>query len=176
MMHLLFKASVLAFVLSEASPHAFRQLQPASPDKPKCRELVLKNKCEPYTKKINGEDPNKNMDLQQGDLITHRGILTDPTNGEEVGYMHSTCLLMYGGLNVGTGVAQVNIEGEESRFAFQGLFPTAEPHGNFELAILGSTGHIKNARGWIDMNMDDGGEGSGHPAIFHICGGFEDEE
>jgi len=133
------------------------------------------NKCEPDTKRINGEPPEKVKNLQQGDLITHRGILTD-ADEKEVGHMHSTCLLMYGGLNVGTGVAKVEIEGETTLFMFQGLFKTAEPHGNFELGILGSTGKIKNAQGWIEMNMEDGGEGIGHPAIFHICGGIEDDD
>ena len=75
------------------------------------------------------------------------------------------------GLNVGTGVVELEIGGEKSEFMFQGLFPTAEPHGDFQLGIQSSTGAIKNAQGWIEMNMEGGGEGQGHPAIFHICPG-----
>lgn len=125
------------------------------------------NKCEHDTKRINGREGG--MVVQQGDLITHRGNLTDPVTGAKVGSMHSTCLLMYGGLNVGTGVANVTLDEEVTQFMFQGLFQTAEPHGNFELGITGSTGKIKNAQGWIEMNMLEGGEGVGHPANFHIC-------
>ena len=119
----------------------------------KCRTVELMNKCEPNTKLINGEDSADVTELKQGDLITHRGELKDPETEEIVGYMHSTCLLMYGDLNVGTGVAE--LFGEDTKFMFQGLFPTAEPHGNFALGILSSTGSIKNAQGWIEMNMDN---------------------
>ena len=128
---------------------------------------MLQNKCEPETKLINGEPPVNGVNPDVGDLILHRGDLTDPDTNEHVGYMYSTCLLMPGGLNVGTGVANLEMEG--TQLMFQGLFPSTEPHGNFELGILSSTGAVKNAQGWIEMNMDMGGEGTGHPAIFHIC-------
>lgn len=135
-----------------------------------CRVLELLNQCEHETKKINGRDPGEGhcMPLQQGDFITHRSKLVDPDSGKNVGYLHSTCNLMYGGLNVGFGAAE--LKRLKTTLMFQGLFPSSEPHGNFEFSIMGSTGKIKNAQGWIEMNMDDAlGVGKGHPAIFHIC-------
>jgi hypothetical protein len=128
--------------------------------------------------------PEDDQKVVQGDLITHRGKLTDQTTDAFVGYIHSTCLVMYqgtddeeepAGLNVGTGVVELEIDGKNTQLMFQGLFPTAEPHGNFELGIQASTGAIKNAQGWIEMNMEGGGEGEGHPAIFHICPGVTEK-
>lgn len=135
-----------------------------------CRVYEYLNQCEHETKKINGRSDGEGhcMPLQQGDFITHRSKLVDPDSGNKVGYLHSTCNLMYGGLNVGFGAAE--LKRLKTTLTFQGLFPSFDPHGNFQFAITGSTGKIKNAQGWIDMNMDDAlGEGKGHPAIFHIC-------
>jgi hypothetical protein len=135
------------------------------------------NKCEPQTKLINGFKPIPNYHEVQGDLITHRGQLRDKDTREVVGYMHSTCLVMYQdseqqGMNLGTGVAELEIPDVGlTEIMFQGFFPTLEPHGNFELGILSSTGALHNAQGWIDMLMSEGGgeEGAGHPVVFHIC-------